>query len=529
MKRGSILLVVLLALIGGFSYVGQVAERNILTMSSNQEFGTIDPHRGNDWTESLAMVNLYDALVFPSPAGEMEPKLAESWTVSPDGLVYTFKLKEGVKFHDGSELTAEDVKFSVERMLTLKEGYAWLWADVLEETTVDDTYIVSFHLSRPFAPFISTLPWLFIANKDAILAHKEPGEFGEFGDYGKHWLSVTTTEDAGSGPYMLKIWDRGREIVFERFPDYLEGWPHGDKSIDEIHVLLLKEAATVKIMLRKGELTIVEHYRTPSDYEEMADYPHIKVVKNISGEALYFKINTKTPPTDDIHIRRMLAWAFDYKTAITEIEPGSVQARGPIPRVIPGQNSRVFQYHQSLDKAREEMMLSKYYPDVPDINITYVAGMEVERKMALSLKESLAKIGVNLNIHVEQWGRVTDLATTVETTPNITEVFSAAAYPDPDLYLYSTYHSAASGTWMSMEWLQDPLVDQLIEQERITLDKEERAHLLNILQHIIVERCPDIFVYTLPKRYAMWDYVKGLTYRPVMSFEYYFHDLWYEK
>jgi len=529
MKWISSIAIVTLGLLLGFGPLSLAVGPNILAMSVNQEFGIIDPHRGNDWTESMAMVNLYDALVFPSPAGEMEPKLAESWTISPDGLTYTFKLRKGVKFHDGSELTAEDVKFSVDRMLALNEGYSWLWADVLEEATVDNSYTVSFHLSSPFAPFISTLSWLFIVNKDAILAHKEPGKFGEFGDYGKHWLSVTTTEDAGSGPYMLKSWERGREIVFERFPDYFEGWPHGDKSVDEVHILLLKEAATVKTMLRKGELTIVEHYRTPSDYDEMASYPHIKVVKNISGEALYFKINTKLPPTDDIHIRRMLAWAFDYKSAITEIEPGSVQARGPIPCIIPGANPRVFLYHQDLDKAREEMMLSKYYPDVPDINITYVAGMEIERKMALSLKESLAKIGVNLDIHVEQWGRITDLATTIETTPNITEVFSAAAYPDPDLYLYSTYHSAASGTWMSMEWLQDPLVDQLIEQERTTLDKEERAHLLNILQHIIVERCPDIFIYTLPKRCAMQDYVKGFTYRPVMSFEYYFHDLWYEK
>jgi len=91
------------------------------------------------------------------------------------------------------------------------------------------------------------------------------------------------------------------------------------------------------------------------------------------------------------------------------------------------------------------------------------------------------------------------------------------------------YHSKAVGTWMSTEWLQDPLVDQLIELERVTLDPEERAHIMNVLQHVIAERCPDIYVYVMPLRAAMQNYVKGFTPRPVMSFYYYFHDWWYEK
>lgn len=529
MKRLSILLVMLLALLMGFSYVGQAAERNILTMSCNQEFGTIDPHRGTDWTESMAMVNVYDALVFPSSAGAMEPKLATSWTASPDGLTYTFTLRKGVKFHDGSEVTAEDVAFSMGRALTLKEGYSWLWLDVVEEVTVNDTYTVTFHLNKPFAPFVSTLAWLFIANKDLVLAHKQPGDFGEFGDYGAQWLSVTTNEDVGSGPYKLKSWDRGREIVFERFLDHFESWPHGDKSIDEVHVLLIYENSTVRTMLRKGELTIVEHWRTYSDYEEMDGYPNAHVISFISPEELSFKINTKKPPTDDVHIRRMLAWAMDYKSVLEVLEPGSGVAKGPIPEVIPGHNPRVFGYYMDLDKAREEMEQSKYYPNIPPIELVLPTGLENRRKMGLRLQENLSKLGVKLNINQELWGRMTDLATTAETTPNIMVTSVSANYPDPDTYLYCMYHSRAVGTWMSTEWLQDPLVDQLIEQERVTLDPEERAHIMNVLQHIIVERCPDIFIYVMPLRAAVQDYLKGFTPRPVMSFYYYYHDWWYEK
>jgi peptide/nickel transport system substrate-binding protein len=529
MKHVKILILVL-GLLGTLIVGGGVAAaRNVFTMAHTQEFGTIDPARGTDYTESYAMLNLYDGLVFPSSTGAIEPKLAESWTITPNGLAYTFNLRRGVKFHDGTELTAEDVKFSLERVLALKEGYSFLWAGIVSGVTADSPYVVTFHLSKVYAPFLATLPWLFIVNKDQILAHKAPGKFGEFGDYGAEWLAVTQNEDAGSGPYTLKSNDKIQEIVFERFLDYWEGWPHGDKSIDEAHSIFLVETATCKAMLRTGELTMVEHWRTYEDYVEMDAIPGVTALNFLSPEELCYKINTKKAPTDDVHIRRMLAWAFDYDTMLNVVEPGSGPARGPIPPGIPGHNPRAFQYYQDLDKAREELKLSKYYPNVPTIQIVTPAGLEARRRVAVQFKETLATLGVNAEISVEQWGRMTDLAATKETTPNIMIISVSSNYPDADTYLQFMYASSAVGTWGSCEWLLDPLVDQLIEQERTTLDPEERAHILNVIQDIIVERCPDIFVNVLALRVATQEYLKGFTYRPVMSFYYYFRDWWFEK
>ena len=221
MKRLSIVAVVVFAFLSVTGWVGQATGQNILTMNVKQEFWTIDPSRATDYTEVLALFNLYDSLVFPDSNGETQPKLAESWTARPDGLSYTFYLKKGVKFHDNTVLTAEDVKFSMDRMLALKSGFSWLWADLIKETTVNDTYTITFHLKEPFGPFVSTLAMLRVVNKDVVLAHKAEGQYGEFGDYGAQWFSITTTEDAGSGPYKLKDWDRGSVIVFERSPDYL--------------------------------------------------------------------------------------------------------------------------------------------------------------------------------------------------------------------------------------------------------------------------------------------------------------------
>ena len=530
MKKQVVSVVLLVLLSAGIVFAGgrqevaeEEGEKNVLTISGNQEFGTVDPHRGTDYTEAMAMVNMYDALVFPNEEGNMLPKLAESWEADSEGLTYTFKLKQGVKFHDGSEVKADDVVFSVERALSLQEGYSWLWADTIKNVSKKDDYTVIIKLNEPFVPFVSSLAWLFICNKDLVLEHQKDN------DYGAEWLSVTTTEDAGSGPYKLKSWDRGREIVFERFPDYHEGWPKGDKSIDEVHALLITEAATVRTMLRSGELTVVEHWRTASDYEEMDSYPNAHVISFVSPEELEFKLNCQRAPTDDIHIRKMLAYSFDYKNVMKVIVPGSTAAKGPIPEIIPGHNPNLFQYSMNLEKAREEMEKSKYYPNIPPIELVTVSGLESRRKMALRLQENLAILGVDLIINMETWGRMTDLATTAETSPNIFVASISATYPDADAYLYAMYHSKATGTWMSTEWLLDSEIDKLIEQQRKILDAAEREKVLYEIQEKVTEQVPDIYAFVMPLRAGIQNYLKGFVPRPVMSFYYYFHDWWYEK
>lgn len=525
MKRSVGSVVLVLFLFVGLLSVTAVS-RNIVVMSHTQEFGTIDPARGTDYTESYAMLNIYEPLVFPSPEGDMLPHLAESWSVSDDGLVWTFNLRQGVKFHDGSALTADDVKFSMDRMLALGDGYSWLWSDVVEETTVEDAYTVSFSLNMPYAPFLPSLCWFFVVNKELVLANAQPGDYGDYGDYGTAWLATTTTEDAGSGPYTLMSWDRGREIVFERFVEYWGGWPKGDQHIDVVRSIYLPETATVKAMLRRGDLTLVEHWRTYTDYQEMATYPGVRVVEMVSPEQLSFKLNTQKPPTDCLHVRRALSWAYDYETTIEFIEPGTLQARGPIPESIPGHNPRVFRYEFDLDEARAELEKSEYYPNIPPLELVTPSGLEARRRMAERFAETLGEIGVDLRINIETWGRMTDLARTPETTPNIMVISVSANYADPDSYLYAMYHSRAAGTWMSTEWLQDPLVDQLIDQERVTMDVAERYHVMDIIQQIIVEKAPDVFVNTIPLYVAVRDELKGFTFRPVMSFYYYFPDWW---
>jgi len=157
----------------------------------------IDPAVGSDFSSSSSFVNLYDTLVYPTPDGGVKPNVAESWETSADGLTWTFNLRKDVKFHDGSMLTAHDVKFTMDRLTTIGEGYAYMYGAV-ESTDVVDDYTVQFNLSKTYGPFLTTLVRLYILNEELVMANaKSDGMYGDKGDYWKEWL---LTHDAVSGP-----------------------------------------------------------------------------------------------------------------------------------------------------------------------------------------------------------------------------------------------------------------------------------------------------------------------------------------
>ncbi|GAG52115.1 unnamed protein product, partial [marine sediment metagenome] len=185
----------------------------------------IDPAVGSDYSDTMAIVQLHDSLIFPNLDGSIRPHLAEKWDISDDFLTYTFYLKEGVKFHNGDELTAEDVVFSTERLVSIGEGRAYILQSKdtqgniisgIESVKAIDDYTVEFKLARPFGPFVLALANLYILNKSQVMENIDKSEkmYGEMGDYGKKWL---LTNDAGSGPYTVKEMKMEESLLGEKF------------------------------------------------------------------------------------------------------------------------------------------------------------------------------------------------------------------------------------------------------------------------------------------------------------------------
>ena len=154
---------------------GIASANNVVTVNTVQIFGTVDPAKINDYTEYMAGVNLYEALTTLDGSGAIQPLLSESWSTSADGLTWTFKLKKGATFQDGSPIEAKDVVWSVNRLLAINEGPSYLFEGVLSEGSVTeiDSSTVQFKLEKTYAPFLTTTPILFVVNSD--LAKKMQG------------------------------------------------------------------------------------------------------------------------------------------------------------------------------------------------------------------------------------------------------------------------------------------------------------------------------------------------------------------
>ena len=204
----------------------------------------LDPATHNGNASAIAYCNLYDTLVFPTFDG-VEPNLAETWEASDDGLSYTFHLKKGVKFHDGSELTASDVVFTAKRLMTIGQGFAYLYTTTIKDVVADDDYTVRFELNKTYGPFVSTLVRMYIVNEDLVMANLASGSYGEFGDYGTAWL---LTNDAGSGPYKYKELVQNDYFLAERFADWHKGWKN-ENAPEEFKIIYGTEPSTVRTMM----------------------------------------------------------------------------------------------------------------------------------------------------------------------------------------------------------------------------------------------------------------------------------------
>lgn len=501
----------------------------------------IDPAVGNDFSDSMSLVNLYDSLVFPKLDGSIVPHLATEWSISPDNLTYTFKLRKDVKFHNGDQLTAHDVVFSAERFLTIGEGYSYLLQTKdkdgkiiagIESVKALDDYTVEFKLVKPFGPFVSALVRLYIVNKNQVMANidKTDTMYGEFGDYGKKWL---LTNDAGSGPYMVKEMKMEEHLLAEKFDDFWGGWEEG--SPDFFKLFAWPGEVTVRTLMKAREEEVSSEFMPPEGYVVLDAIEGIDIASWLAPHNLQIMLNTQKPPTDDVHFRKALAYIMEYSVVVNDIWPKYVQSIGPVPQMLPGHNPNVLQYTRNIEKAREELALSKYagQDNIP-FTLSWCAEVPAEERVALLFQANAAEIGVDVEIFKKPFGSMIDDAQTVETTPNGSIVYVAAHYNEAGSMLETRYHSKSQGSWEQMEWLGMPDIDAAIEDALATVDQKERFAKYAKIQETLVDLAPTIWLADQAMEFAYQDYLiwpvvemvkANKPVAPVMGYSHYVRDM----
>ncbi len=483
------------------------AEAATFVFANTSEYDTMDPHQTFDVGRVAYRLNLYDGLLrWEDNPPELKPWLAESYTISNDGRTYTFKLRKGVKFHDGSELTAADVVYSIERILALKKGAASLFARIVKpgSTKALDAYTVEFNLSEPNAIFLSIVPEIHVVNADLVKAHEKDG------DWGAEWLS---TNDAGSGSFVLDRYDPAVGFAANRFPDHFMGW--GERYLDRIEFRTVREATTRVLGLIKGDYHGTDGYLPQDQVKQLRKSGKVDIIEQQSMRIAVIQINTRRKPLNDVHVRRAISYAFDYDAFINDILGGSVERNpAPIPKNLWGYPKDVKGYTFDLAKAKAELARAAQKVDRV-IEIHPMIGYNQTDQIAQLLQNGLSKIGIKTKIVPETWPTLSGKASNPDTAPDMWIHWVSTYYADPNNWIGEMYNSANWGTWKASSYYKNEKVDALLNAALTETDQKKRAEKYMEAARIVVDEAPGLWIYNTKWFGPFAKNVRGVRFSPI--------------
>jgi len=496
---------------GGASTGSQIATQ--VTLAS--PVTDLDPAVELNYTYALA--NMYETLLKYEPSSNSyTPVLATDYSKSDDGLSWTFHIREGVKFHDGTELNAEAVKYSIERTIKLGKGASYIWAAV-DKIETPEPYTVVFRLIYP-APIdlISASAYAaYILSPTAVEAHPEG------------WL--TEGNEAGSGPYMLKSYTMESEVVMEKFPDYWRGWD--GKHFDIAVVKRVTESASRRLLVEQGEADFADEL-TPEDFKALSDNPNLTEVVGDSFENLGLHVNTVKPPLDNVKVRQALSYAFPYGDAVTYGAGGyATQGRGIIPKGMWGHDDNLQQYTYDLEKAKQ-LLVEAGYPDGGfKLLMTYNSGDEAEKRIGELYSQELSSLGIELEMrgmpYEAQWALAK--ATNPEKRQDIYALYWWPDVCSPTSFMWSLLHSEET-PFYNLSYYSNKKVDQLMEAGAGTMgvDLSKAFDQFSEAQAIAIDEAPIIYVYDRQYTFVMASSFKGYEFNPAYSRTVFFYDTYRE-
>lgn len=398
--------------------------------------------------EIVAMNNMYETLLRYDPAADkMEPVLAEGYTRDDGGQTWTFTLRRGVKFHgSGREMTAADVKKSVERTSSRGQGAAFIW-DAVDTIETPDDYTVVFHLKYP-AP----LDMVVASGYAAFVFDVDYAE----SQGGNDWFNQG--QDAGTGPYTVDSWTKGQDLVLTRFDAYWRGWD--GKHFDKVVFRGVEEVATRQQMLTSGDADFTN--QLPYDMlPSFQNHPELEVTVAPSFQNLVALINTQR--LSDTRVREALALSFPYEAAVQTVAAGyAVQGRGVVPVGMWGHATDVPLRGQALDRTRA--LLAEAGLADRKVLITYTSGDDAQRQIAEIWSADLQKAGVTAEVRGMPWEAQWDLAKATDPAQR-QDVFMMYWWPDvatPDTWHRNMFHSEDTPVF-NLSYYSNPDYDALID------------------------------------------------------------------
>ena len=488
--------------------------KNTIAVGISVDLGSLDPAVQMDNQHWQVTYPTYERLVKYKTEGgkastEVEGSLAKSWTVSDDGLVWTFKLDPGHKFADGSPVDAAAVKFSIERAKKIGKGPSEYFK-MVKSVEAPDAETVVFTLDKPFAPFLSSL-----AVNGAGVVNPKVMDHEENGDLGSAYLATHTM---GSGAYELKEIVPGQKITLELNPNYSGKKP----AIEHVVFNIIKDPSAQRLQLEKGDIDIAQNL--PVDQiEQMKDNKDIHVYEDPSLVASLVYMNNRKAPLNDPLFRQALSYAVDYQGIID----GAVKGYGeqlvtPVPKGMWGRDDEAAGYKQDMAKAKE-LLAQSSGADTKELTLLYSDNQPFNETEALLLQNNFKELGIDLKLEKTAWAAFRDRIDQGD--------FELALgtwspdYADPQFFLTYWFDSDYWGLAGNRAFYRNDEVDGLLRQAEGLTDQKARSDLYVKAQRLALADAPYLFLFQMNVLTPMRSEVEGFIYNPMLDRMYDFEHL----
>jgi ABC-type transport system substrate-binding protein len=463
-----------------------------LTMAIQKDMALMNPLVGTKSTDQSIRELMFEPLLNFDAQSKLQPQLAESWDLSSDGRLYTLKLRQGVKFHNGQEMTAEDVKFSIEYTMNPKNGaYGFKTLSLVDRVETPDRYTVQITMKRPNAAFLTTLTQI------KTVSIVPNGSLAE-------GVDKPTTFPAGTGPFRFVEWQPRQRIVVERFDDY---W--GQKAyVDRVALVPIQDDSVRLTALRSGDVDVVE--RTP--------YEWVKEIKDgrLSGlgfaEARYagyrrLMFNAADPPFDNRKLRQAMAHALDRSEVLQAAYFGFGEAaEQKYPRGHAWYFDGVRPPALDLDRARALLREAGYNGETIELQSD---DSTMDQTEATIFQAQLRKIGVNIKILAGESGSLSAMQRRGE----FAFTFSGSSFdPDPST-MYGGLRCEPDPRRRSDNSAAycDKEMDALLERGETELDAGKRRDIYRQIVAKALDDIPELPLGFVPRFFTFRDHVKGFT------------------
>ena len=483
------------------SGAGQPVSGGTLTMARTADIFTFDPYNTQDDRSIFTELQIYDRLVKLSADGKsVDPELATTWTVAPDGKSATFVLRDGVKFSDGTPLTADDVVFSLTRAIDQKGSWGFLFSPVTKVEKVDDK-TVKLDMSQAFAPLLPALS-TFAASIYSKANFEKQGSAA-----GNHPL--------GTGAFMLGDWQKGSSLTLVKNPNY---WQPGKPYLDKIVFNVVADDNARVLQLQSGAVDVIDAV-PPSQVTSLKGSG--VNVEQINGTAVgWITLNNQIAPLNDPNARCAMGWALDRASIASSVYFGlATPAKSLFPSSTLYYDPTANPIGYDLAKAKSLLQQSKT-PNGFTVEALVGAGDTASISELQLWADALKQIGITLNIKQVEPTTGQDLYNSekyqvwfsawTNDTPDPDELAGAGLDYHNQNALHTGYHN-------------DTVVS-LVNQGRAELDPTKRAQIYSQIQGYINSECPQLYTVEVPRLYSSGAKIQG--FMPNSQGKYSFEDVW---